>query len=482
MKSLRVVVLAVVVALTGCGDGGPRSPDVVAVAAGMQFPSEAAAQILAPEVQLPAEPEIVEALANLWIDYFLLARTAAADSTLSNLDVSLLVDQQVEQELVVQLRAQVIQVDTAISFEALQARFEEELPGGRVRAKHILIGFPTGATPAQEDSVRALVASLRSRLLEGEDFGALAQEFSQDAVSGANGGDLGTFARGDMVPPFEEAAFALDVGELSDPVQTSYGLHLIRVEERVIPPLEDSAPQFRSQLQNQMLMEAESMYVANLVETSQLTVEEESYESVKELASNPQMTLTGRASDKPLARYSGGSLTLGELQEWMQVANVQVLQQIKESPDDQLEVLLHNLARSEILVTEARNEGIEVSVERQDSIADEVRTSVANIAGQMGFFQLTPLEGESMDAAADRMVREILVGVVNRTWEAYPLGTVGFAMRRQFSGQISPLGLEKAAERILELRTLVPTPTPALVPPPVQAPDTTTPDSAGSQG
>lgn len=482
MKSLRVAVLSVVVALTGCGDGGSQSPDVVATAAGTKFSSEAAAQILAPETQLGADPDIVEALANLWIDYFLLARTAAADSTLSNMDVSLLVEQQVEQELVVQLRDRVIQVDTAISFEALQARYEEELPGGRVRARHILIGFPAGATPAQEDSVRTLVASLRSRLLEGEDFGALAQEFSQDAASGANGGDLGSFERGTMVPPFEEAAFALELGEISDPVETSYGLHLIRVDERVIPPLEDMAPQFRAQLQNQMLMEAESTYVANLVEASQLTVEDDSYESVKELASSPQMTLTGRASEKPLARYDGGSLTLGELQEWMQAANIQVLQQIQESPDEQLEVLLQNLARSEVLVSEARNEGVEVSVERQDSIAEGVRTSVANIARQMGFFQLTPLEGESMDAAADRVVREILAGVVNRTREAYPLGAVGFAMRRQFSGEISPLGLERAADRIVELRAQVPVPAPPLVTPPVQVPDTTTPDSARSQG
>ncbi len=482
MKSLRVVVLAVVVALTGCGDGGSRSPDVVAVAAGTEFTSEAAAQILAPEAQLGADPDIVEALANLWIDYFLLARTAAEDSTLSNLDLSLMVEQQVEQDLVVQLRDQVIQADTAISYETLQARYEEDLPGGRVRARHILIGYPTGATPAQEDSVRALVASLRSRLLEGEDFGALAQEFSQDAASGANGGDLGTFARGDMVPPFEAAAFALELGEISSPVETTYGLHLIRVDERVIPPLADTGPQFRAQIQNQMLMEAESTYVADLVEASQLTVEDDSYESVKELATSPQMTLTGRAFDRPLARYDGGSLTLGELQEWMQVANIQVLQQIQDSPDDQLEVLLQNLARSEILVTQARREGFEVPVERQDSIADAVRTSVANIAGQMGFFQLTPMEGESIDAAADRMVREILVGVVNRTWEAYPLGTVGFAMRRQFSGEINQLGLEKAAERMVELRAQVPAPTPPLVLPSSQVPDTTTPDSSGSQG
>jgi len=67
---------------------------------------------------------------------------------------------------------------------------------------------------------------LHKQLIEGSDFGMLARTHSK-CPSGQNGGNLGTFGRGQMVPPFENATFDLDVGGLSEPVQTSFGYHII---------------------------------------------------------------------------------------------------------------------------------------------------------------------------------------------------------------------------------------------------------------
>jgi parvulin-like peptidyl-prolyl isomerase len=86
--------------------------------------------------------------------------------------------------------------------------------------------------PYPDAEALALANELRNRILAGEDFAALAGAYSDDTGSGANGGDLGWFGKGRMVAPFEEAAFSLPVGEVSKPVKTDFGYHLIEVIEK----------------------------------------------------------------------------------------------------------------------------------------------------------------------------------------------------------------------------------------------------------
>jgi parvulin-like peptidyl-prolyl isomerase len=90
---------------------------------------------------------------------------------------------------------------------------------------------PTPAPRTREEAL-ALATELRGRLEQGEDFAALAEEYSDDTGSAVQGGDLGWFAQGMMVAPFDEAAFSLPVGEISEPISTTFGIHLIEVLEK----------------------------------------------------------------------------------------------------------------------------------------------------------------------------------------------------------------------------------------------------------
>ena len=93
--------------------------------------------------------------------------------------------------------------------------------------------FPKVPSAADSLEIKEEISRLRQEIEAGKDFAELAGVVSDDEGSAAQGGDLGFFARGQMVAPFEEAAFALAPGELSEPVQTRYGWHLIKVEERL---------------------------------------------------------------------------------------------------------------------------------------------------------------------------------------------------------------------------------------------------------
>jgi peptidylprolyl isomerase/peptidyl-prolyl cis-trans isomerase D len=100
-----------------------------------------------------------------------------------------------------------------------------------VRARHILIG-QRGDGEEQRAQQLQQAQDLLQRIEGGESFATLARQYSQDPGSAARGGDLGWFGRGQMVPPFEAAAFDAEVGEVVGPVETDFGYHLIQVEER----------------------------------------------------------------------------------------------------------------------------------------------------------------------------------------------------------------------------------------------------------
>jgi len=102
-------------------------------------------------------------------------------------------------------------------FESNIARYDVE---EQVRASHVLV----------ENEATAL--EVREQLLAGEDFGELASRYSTDEATKDDGGDLDWFGRGRMVPAFEEAAFALDIDEISEPVETEFGWHIIKVTDR----------------------------------------------------------------------------------------------------------------------------------------------------------------------------------------------------------------------------------------------------------
>jgi parvulin-like peptidyl-prolyl isomerase len=138
-------------------------------------------------------------------------------------------------------------------YDQHKAEFEE------VKARHILIRFKGSQMPADpakkeltEEEALAKATELRAKIVAGADFATLAKENSDDKGSGANGGDLGAFGKGMMVPAFDKEAFALPVGEISQPVKTQFGYHIIKVESHGAKPFDDVKANIMKKLPGEM--------------------------------------------------------------------------------------------------------------------------------------------------------------------------------------------------------------------------------------
>lgn len=177
-------------------------------------------------------------------------RTLAQEARRRGIDSRQSVRQQIrlnQDNLLASLLYQDLLTAAKPSAEALSKYYEEHKKEyEQVTARHILIRFKGSRVPLKKDQkdlseeeALAVTEQLRKRIAGGEDFAAVAKAESDDTGSGAQGGDLGTFSRGQMVAVFEDAAFTQPVGELSQPVKSQFGYHLIQVQARTSKTLED---------------------------------------------------------------------------------------------------------------------------------------------------------------------------------------------------------------------------------------------------
>jgi len=121
----------------------------------------------------------------------------------------------------------------------------------QVRAAHILLQIPEGSNAEARSQKRAQAEKLLGEVKGGKDFATLAREFSDDKASAVNGGDLGSFTRGTMVPAFEQAVFSLKPGEISNVVESQFGYHIIKLiayHEAQVRPLAEVSDEIKRAL------------------------------------------------------------------------------------------------------------------------------------------------------------------------------------------------------------------------------------------
>lgn len=444
----RVVVAAfATVVLTVCR-GAPRSDDVIAARAGPgELTVARLAAMVASSPELPLRSDVVEALAMRWVEYSLLGLRAAAGDRLADRATVLAIawpdvraavtDSFRTVRLAGRVRVTPQQVDSA--FRAGDALFLKQV------LKH--------ATPAtarsQRDSLRAVLAETRRRLLAGGSWEE-ANAQNDDPRSRAANGSLGLVRRGQMVPAFERAAFALAPGQLSGVVETDFGFHLIYRAK-----LEEVREEFAAGLKDLLAPPLDSIYRADLLARMHVALVPGVPAAARYTVAFP---LRARGLDRVLATYDGGRFTVGDLARYLQFLPAAFHRQVQGAPDGQLVNLVRSFVARELEWREAGSVGITVPEERYRRIAAALTPPVDQILAATG------LDPDSLAAAASshRGRQEVAAQLVDRFLDAalrdprlampLPVGLTDFLLEHG-DWELFPQGIERVVLEAAMLRS-----------------------------
>ena len=243
------------------------APDTVVLTIGSQTLTRAQFEVLLSALAENGRPANSAAQKRQVAEQFAELETMAQEARKRKLDESA----QVKQMMVIQgdsflanMLAKKITDDTHFTeldlrsyYDTHKSEFEE------AQGSHILIRFKGSSVPLKKDEkdltdeeALAKAQDLRKKIIAGGDFAALAKAESDDAGSGAKGGELGTFKHGQMVPAFDQAAFTLPVGEISEPVKTQFGYHIIKITSRDAKSFDAAKAQIEKDLKPKMAKEA----------------------------------------------------------------------------------------------------------------------------------------------------------------------------------------------------------------------------------
>jgi parvulin-like peptidyl-prolyl isomerase len=145
----------------------------------------------------------------------------------------------------------------------------------QVRVRHILLTWKPMGTTDDKAAIREQMKPILERARAGEDFAELAREFSDDYATRQNGGDTGLFKRGEMAPAFEAAAFVLKPGEISDPVETPFGVHILKLEEHkeaYLLPLDEIREDLRDHVREERMEAAVEQEIERLREQGEVEI------------------------------------------------------------------------------------------------------------------------------------------------------------------------------------------------------------------
>lgn len=477
----RLSLVLVTLTLAGCDalrDAFSARPEVVARANDQTLTVERLADMAGNGKQVPLDPLALGRLAHVWVDYALFAQAVAAGQDLRDSAtvaaamwplVSQLKWEHFHDRLITP-RADLSPAQVDSAYQAGEARMFQ----------HILLQVPPSAAPTADTQKRRQAEQLLPQARRaGARFGPLAARYSEDPGSKVQGGALGVSERGQFVPAFEDAAWQLAPGGVSDIVKSPFGYHIIRR-----PPLAEVRDSFRAGIEQRLAYRLDSLYMDSL--TTKRRIEPVGRAAARVRAAAQDLD-EARSSGRVLVRYRGGSFRVRDLVRWLAALDPQVAQSLPRATDEQITQFLKVIAQRQLMLQQADSAGVTVTAEDWGLLRAQ-HDSALGILG--GVLNLTPQMARDSAATPDARqrfamarVQDYFDRVVRGRARFFPLPPfLGETLREKATWRVDQAGVRRALERGREIRASVDSlqapGVPRMTPPPPPGPPRWTPRRA----
>jgi PPIC-type PPIASE domain len=322
--------------------------------------------------------------------------------------------------------------------------------GQILAADHILL-LTQGMNDAQKAAVKKKADSLRTKVTAAN-FAATATKNSQDQQSARQGGSLGIFPKGSMVPEFEKALVALKPGEISPVIQTQYGYHIIHR-----PTYDQIKTQLLAASKGRTVAVAESTYLAKLEQNGKIEVKKDAPTIVRAVGNDPDAY---RRDNTVLATSTAGKFTTSRLVGWLETLPPQarVLDQIKQSPDSLLVQLVRNFVKNELVLKQADSAKVQIDPAEMAQLHASFTNAVRTAWAQLGVLPASltdsaksegdreKLAAKRIDLYFTRMVQEQAAFVSVPT----PLSNI---LREKYKYSFNDAGFDRAVQEAAKIRS-----------------------------
>ena len=395
----------------------------------------------------PIRKDIAKSIANVWVDYQLLGVAAARNDSLSD---PKLIDEAMWPAIAgLKARKWYDVVSKTWGVEDTTAAQRQWTSGEMLGADHILL-LTQGMNDAQKADVKKKIDAVRAKVTPAN-FAATATANSQDPQSARQGGSLGIFPKGTMVPEFEKALVALKPGEISPVIQTAYGYHIIRR-----PTYEQVKSQLLLASKGRSVAVAESTYMANIEKNGKIEVRKDAPATLKAIANDPDAY---RRDNTVLATSTAGKFTASRMVGWLETLppNARIIDQIKQAPDSVLRSMVKRFASQELVLRQADSAKIAIDPAEITQLRTSFVNAVKQAWSQLG---VTPsslqdsakteserekLAAKRIDAYFDRLVQEAAPFVAVPT----PVANV---LRSKYPYSFNDAGFDRAVEQASKIR------------------------------